>query len=186
MNYNSKSNKYKIPTKFMLKFLITIIITLTILILIKSSSSFKTSFYKYVFEYNFSFSKVNSLYEKYIGKSLPLKEIVETTEPVFNETITYTEKTKYQDGVSLTVTDNYLIPIQESGIIVYIGEKEGYNNVVIIQQVNGIDMWYGNIENVNVKLYDYVEKGTLLGECNKLLYLVYKKDGKVLNYEDYI
>ena len=80
---------------------------------------------------------------------------------------------------------NYLIPINESGIIVFIGEKEGYGNVVIVQRVDGVDEWYGNISNVNVKLYDYVKKGDLLGDTSDILYLVYKKDGNVLNYEEY-
>ncbi len=46
----------------------------------------------------------------------------------------------------------------ESGIVVYIGEKENYKQTVIVQQMNGVDVWYGNIKQANVKLYDYVEK----------------------------
>ena len=71
-------------------------------------------------------------------------------------------------------------------MVVFIGNKDNYGNVVIIEQVNGIDMWYGNINNLSVKLYDYVKKGATIGEVNDYLYLVYKKDGKYLNYEDYI
>ena len=53
--------------------------------------------------------------------------------------------------------------------------------------MNGIDAWYGNIDTTSIKLYDYVEKGSLLGEAkNKKLYLVFQKDGKFLNYQDYI
>ena len=40
--------------------------------------------------------------------------------------------------------------------------------------------------NTNYKLYDYVKKGDVLGTSNKNLYLVFKKDGKVLNYEKYL
>ena len=68
----------------------------------------------------------------------------------------------------------------------FIGPKEEYDNVIIIQRIDGIDEWYGNISNVNVKLYDYVKKGSLLGEVYDYLYLVYKKDGNVLNYEEYL
>ena len=36
-------------------------------------------------------------------------------------------------------------------------------------------------------LYDYIEKGKLLGEVKgKKLYMVFSKDGKYLNYKDYI
>ena len=50
-----------------------------------------------------------------------------------------------------------IVPIEESGIVVFIGEKEGYNNTVIIQRIDGIDEWYGNIENVNVNNVDEQE-----------------------------
>ena len=41
--------------------------------------------------------------------------------------------------------------------------------------------------NSNVKLYDYIEKGEILGDTlNNDLYLVYKKEGSTVNYEEYI
>lgn len=172
-------------TTILFKTLITVIITLVILILTKSNIKFKTIFYKNVYEKNISFASLNNLYNKYIG-SLDIFDKVVKTESVFSETLTYKSKEKYKDGVKLSVDSKYLIPINESGVVVYIGEKENYGNVVIIQRIDGVDEWYGNIDNVNVKLYDYVNKGTLLGEADKCLYLVYKKDGNVLNYEEYI
>ena len=77
------------------------------------------------------------------------------------------------------------MPAKDSGIIVFIGNKEDYGSSIIVQQVNGIDVLYGNIENTNYKLYDYVKKGDILGSANKYLYLLFKKDGKVLDYEKY-
>lgn len=169
---------------YLAKTMVTIIITLVILILMKSNSDFKSEFYKYVYDTNFSFTKISNLYNKYFGNLISLNDNSE--EPVFNEKLVYENKGQYYDGVSLQVNKNYMVPIQESGLVVFIGEKENYGNVVIIQQVNGIDMWYGNIEQVNVNLYDYVEKGTLLGECSDNLYLVYKQNGEILDYEQYL
>lgn len=72
-------------------------------------------------------------------------------------------------------------------MVVYIGNKEKYGNTIIVQQVNGIDVWYSNIKTPSVKLYDYIEEGSLLGEVDKnTLFLIYKKDGKILKYEDYL
>lgn len=177
--------KNNIGTIFFIKLLVSIVITLIILIIIKSSSAFKNKFYEKVYGNNFSFAYLNKMYNKYIG-NLDIFDDVVKTEKVFDEKLTYKEKEKYKDGVKLKVDTNYLVPIEESGIVVFIGEKEDYGNTVIIQRIDGIDEWYGNIENVNVKLYDYVTKGSLLGESNEELFLVYKKDGKVLNYEEYI
>ena len=170
-------------TIFFMKLLITIIITLIILIIMKSSNSFKTTFYKEVYSTNISFAPLTKIYNKYIGNLDIFNNVI--TEAVFNEQLVYNTKENYLDGVKLEL-DNNLVPINESGIVVYIGEKEGYNNTIIIQRIDGVDEWYGGIINTDVKLYDYVEKGTLLGEVDKYLYLVYKKDGNILNYEEYL
>ena len=177
--------KIKVGTIFITKILITAIITLIILILIKSNNNFKNLFYKYVYGTNISFVDIKKIYNKYIGDIDFFEDII-NTESVFNEKLSYKTQEKYLDGVKLDVGIDYLVPSEESGIVVFIGNKEGYNNTIIIQRIDGIDEWYGNIENVNVKLYDYVKKGSLLGEASNSLYLVYKKDGNVLNYEEYI
>ena len=177
--------KNNIGTIFFIKLLISIVITLIILILIKSSSNFKNDFYKQVFSNNISFTKLKNVYNRYLGNFDIFDKVVKE-ETVFNEQLTYESSENYLDGVKLNIGSNYLVPINESGIVVFIGPKENYGNTVIIQRIDGIDEWYGNIENVNVKLYDYVSKGELFGDSNKSLYLVYKKDGKVLNYEKYL
>lgn len=174
-------------SKIFSKILVSIIMFLAISITVKLSPNSKEFIYKNVFEKNFSFASVNKLYNKYFGEVLPVKSIFkEETKPVFKENLVYSNKEKYLDGAKLSVTENYLIPVLESGMVVFIGEKEGYGNTVIIQQINGIDTWYGNVNTTNVKLYEYIEKGSLLGESSNDLYLVFKKDGEVLDYNEYI
>lgn len=185
-----KSTSIKVPTylnKYLSKFLIAMAFTLVTLIVLKGNKSLQPVFYKEVYDTNFSFATVNNLYEKYLGSPLPFKDFFKDIEPVFNEKLIFSETNKYIDGVKLTVEKNYLVANQLSGLVVFIGEKEGYGNTVVIQQVNGIDLWYSNVTDVSVKLYDYVEKGTLIGTTiDNYLYLVFKKDGTALNYEDYI
>lgn len=171
-------------TKFFLKLLISIVFTLVILILIKASSNFKTLFYKKVYSDNISFAYFNKVYNKYIG-NLDIFDNITITQPVFNEKLIYENKEEYKEGVKLKLQNN-LVPVSESGIVVFIGEKETFGNVVIIQRIDGIDQWYGGIINANVKLYDYVEKGTLLGEVNDYLYMSFKKNGEVIDYEKYL
>lgn len=167
---------------------ICIILILIVLIVIKINPSFKTHFYTYVYENNISFAQINKFYEKYAGSSFPFKDYFkDSTKPVFNEKLTYEEVEKYLDGVKLIVDTNYLIPALEDGLVIFLGEKEGYGNTLIISQSNGIDVWYSNIENVAVSLYDYVEKGGLIGNSkDNSFYLVFKKDGQILDYEEYI
>lgn len=192
--YNSKIQKINFKKKylksFLYKFLVSMVLVLGVLIVTKTNNEYKSVIKQNVYEKNLNFAKINTLYTKYLGPILPFKDLklfkseVKTT---FNEELQYLEINKYNDGIKLTVEENYLVPIQESGMVVFTGVKEGYGNIVIIQQTNGVDLWYGNLNTINVNLYDYVEKGKLLGEvAGNELYLVYQKDGKYVDYKEYI
>lgn len=134
---------------------------------------------------NMSFTKISNLYNKYFGHIVPIKEIKTDTKTVFKENLSYTEMKDYKDGYELTVTSNYLVPIIHSGIVVFIGEKDDYGNTVIIQGIDEVDYWYGNVDNLNVGLYDYVQEGSMLGSAvgNKM-YLVFQKSGEYLGYDE--
>ena len=189
---NKKRKKVTIikkSSRILNRFLLTIIITLITLISLKSNSKLRTVFYEKVYNKSFSFATINKLFKDKFGSPIPFSDVIEKkeTKEVFNEKLAYKEKSKYLDGVKLTVSKNYLVPTLENGIIVFIGEKEDYGNTVIIEQVDGIDVWYSNINVSNVKLYDYLDKGSFIGEVkDNNLYMVFKKEGKVLNYENYI
>lgn len=179
----TSNNSFK---KIILRILVTTIIALILLISFKMNSGFKKTFYHYVYEENFPFSVVKNFLQDKFGTSLTFDKLV-TEEEVFNEKLSYKDKSLYHDGVKLTVSSEYMIPSFESGIVVYIGQKENYKQVVIVQQMNGVDVWYGNIKQANVKLYDYVEKGSLIGQAdNKTLYLVFQKEGKFIDYQNYL
>ncbi len=169
-----------------LKFIILIILTIATIFILKFNSEFKISFYKYVYEDNISFAKINNWYKSKFGSNLPFSDYFDETLPVFNEKLSYSEANKYKDGVSLSVGYDYLVPALDSGIVIFIGEKEGYGNTVIVQQENGIDVWYSNLKEVNLKLYDYIKDGSLIGNVDENLYLVFIKDGEVVDYQEYI
>lgn len=181
----SVTKKKKKIYHYCVKICITVIITLSLLIALKSNQEFETLFYQKVYEDNIPFSKINDVYKKYFGTSIPFSGVISNeTQSVFKEDLKYLKKEQYEEGVKLTVENNYLVPILDSGMVVFVGEKENYGLTAIIQQIDGVDVWYSNLGSVNVKLYDYVEKGSLLGEVKEdTLILIFKKDGKVLNYE---
>lgn len=174
--------------KYVYKIVFLIIITLVVLISLKSNQNFRTSFYKYVYTENISFASINNWYTTKFGSPLPFSDFINynDTIPVFNETIRYKEANKYKDGVALTVDYQYLIPSLDSGIVIFVGEKEGYGKTVIVQQENGVDVWYSNVNEINVKLYDYIKKGSLIGSVDKTLYLVFIKNGDIVDYKEYI
>lgn len=164
--------------------LLATLLLLGVLIAVKSNQKAKEFIYRNVYQKNLKFAEVSTWYNKHFGKILPIKN---TTESVFKEDLVYQSANLYKDGVELKVAKQYMVPVLESGIIVFIGEKEGYGQTIIVQQVNGVDVWYGNISTLELSLYDYVEKGTLLGESKEdKLYLVFQKDGKFVDYKEYL
>lgn len=168
-----------------LKILVVIVILLSLTIIYKSDSTLKDNISKYIFEENISFTKMKKLYDKYLGGILPVKKNNKVTE-VFNEKLNYSSYSVYHDGIKLSVGENYLVPSIEEGMVVFIGNKDNYGNTIIIENLDGIHYWYGNIANSSLKLYDYVEKGYFIGEANSDLYMVFSKDGNYLDYEEYI
>ena len=167
--------------------MLAIIIFLILAIASKSNQHYKDIIMTNIYEKNISFVKIKNLFKKYLGGITPLEKAIDNTTPVFNEKLSYTESSKYHDGVKLTVDNNYLVPTINEGMVIFVGEKENYGNVIIIEGIDGINIWYGNMETTTIKLYDYIDKGNYLGTTkDNTLYLVYEKDGNILNYEEYL
>ena len=165
--------------------LIVVIVFFVVAIVYKSDNVLRDSISNYFIKEDISFAKINKIYDKYLGGLLPVKKKDNIIE-VFDEKLSFADSSIYHDGVKLSVEKNYLVPILEEGMVVFMGEKENYGNTIIIENLDGIYYWYGNITNSSLKLYDYVEKGSLLGEVNNEFYMVFSKDGNYLNYEEFI
>jgi len=186
-NVKVKRTLKKSVKDFISRTMITVILFLAALILVRENKEFKKIIIDNVYNSSFQFTEAKKIYEKYFGKVLSIDKIAPPEESVFNEKIAYKKSNVYKDGVELEVEEEYLIPALESGIVVFMGEKKDYGTTVIIQQIDGVDVWYSNIEAKDIKMYDYVKKGTLIGQTkSKKLYLVFQKEGKYLNYKEYI
>lgn len=185
-NKKEKNKKKNFLMSFFNKILVCIILVIICLIMMKTNSNFKEFVSEKIFKDNISFAYLNNLYNKYFGSILPSYKNSDT-DVVFNEKLEYFEYNKYLDGYKLSVTTSYLVPIIESGIVVYIGNIDNYGESVIIEGIDGVDIWYSNLENISVKLYDYVNSGDYLGEVKgEDLYLVFEKNQEYLKFEDYI
>jgi stage IV sporulation protein FA len=191
-NYTSGEKKEELPKNIkylkglISRILITIIFVLGSIIYTNINSDNKKLYKKYVLENSLSFTKINNLYNDLFGEIDFIKKNKENSKPVFNN-ISYTNIENYKNGVKLNVSPNETISVITSGIVVYIGEKEGLGNTIIIQGNDGVDIWYSNLTDTNIKVYDYIESGTILGTSNSNeVYLTLLKDGKYMNYEEYI
>ena len=170
-----------------LRTMVVIVLFLIMAIMSKANNTYKDLIVTNLYEKNISFTKIKKLYDKYLGGITPLDKLIDQEITVFNEELSYENVSKYHDGAKLEVNKNYLVPVLEEGMVIYIGEKENYGNVIIVEDINGLNIWYGNMETTTAKLYDYVNKSTYLGTTkDNILYLVYQKDGQFLNYEEYL
>lgn len=184
-NFKKKKDNTKKNNKtFITKFLISIIFFLISIIITNKSDKLMSVYREYVYKESIPFTKVKSWYEDLFGSILPKEN---NTKLVMSEGKLLPKSiNNYLDGEVLKLENNTLINTLTSGVVVYMGQKEGYGNTIIIQGIDGVDIWYGNIDKSNIKLYDYIEKNTLLGETiSDQLYLVIKKDNEYIKYEDY-
>lgn len=161
--------------------LCSIILFLLISVFVNYSNKNLLTFKRYAYDKNLKFTKITKLYNKYFGNVL--KEVKET--PVSDMKITYKESSAYKDGAKLSEVG--AVYPYKSGIVVFVGDKDEYGNTIIIQGMDGVDYWYSNVSDVNVKLYDYVSSSTIIGNAkDNILYVVFMRDGKPLDYEEYI
>ncbi len=164
-------------SKYITKYLIMIIIVLSSLIYTSLSDKNLNTFKKYVFENHFNFAKFNSFYKKI--------SVINNDAVLVSQNNDLTSYESYKEGTLFHVSSNYPVRAITPGIVIYIGPKEEFENVIIIQGSNGFDIWYASLENISVQMYDYVELDTILGEVNNKLYMLISKDEKYYSYEEY-
>ena len=171
--------------KIIYKVLFVVIIVLFGTLIVNKSSSIKDIVYDNVYINYLNFSHLKNIYNTYLGDLIPFQNTIKD-EAVFNEKLKYRDKSIYNNGVKLDLSNN-IVPILDSGIVIFIGNKDGLNKTVIIENSDGVEEWYGNLDNINVNLYDYVKKNDILGDTiNNTLYLEFKKDNKSIDYNKFL
>ena len=176
---NKKDSKANNIFKKILSKLFTIVIfTMIVITLSNTSPKFKSFIVDKVLNSTIDFSFVNKLSNKVTN----VFKTSNNTLPVVKEE--NNRKERYKDGIKYIVNKGASVNIKDSGRVTYIGNKDGYNNTVIIQQSNGYYAWYGNIKE-EVKLYDYVESGSKIGSSlTNEYYYVLLKDNKPVNLNE--
>lgn len=96
-------------------------------------------------------------------------------------------------GIWVESTNVLPIEVISEGWVVFIGEKEGLGDVIIIDHGNGEESWYGHLEDIQVQLHEWVSQGDVIGttkvetEANQnLFYFAMKKDSVFIDPLDVI
>ena len=186
-----KDNKKKLVLKknvklFITRVMLVLVIYISSLILIKSDDFYKDIIRTNVYEDSFDFYVFRNYYDKYLSNVDILDKLI-VEERVFSEDLLYSSNNTFLNGVSLDVTTDYMVPSIESGIVIFIGDIEGYGSSVIIEGIDGVDISYSNIEVSGINLYDYINKGDVVGITkDKELRLIFQKDGEYLDYKNFV
>lgn len=184
---DNKNTLSKFLFTILIKSLIVVLLFLSSMIFIRQNDKSKKIFKEKVYNNSLSFAKIYNLYSKYLGDALPFKDTIkDDTKKVSNEKITYSSIKKEGDDYLLVVPSNYTLQSIKSGIVIEVKKDDKYKNIVKIQDKSGVNITYKNLNEVEVKLYDYVEKGEILGSTSDKLYINFEKDGKYLSYEKYL
>ena len=134
---------------------------------------------------DFPYNKIKTIYNKYLGDVMPVMNISSNEQPVFYEKIEYSSIDAHDDFIVLTVENNYLVPAFYDGVVVFVGNKDKYKDLVIVNSKD-VYIYYFNI-NAKVEVYDEIKKGEYVGFTkDDKLYLSFTKNNKVLDYKEFI
>ncbi len=176
----------KIVKNYLIKILISLILFLSFLIGIKKSDQFKKDIYASVYNKSMFFAGINKWYNETFGSILPVSNVFESDVMVFDDKLSYKSINKYKDGYLLEL-NNSVVPFIKDGIVVYIGNKEGYGKTIVVQSDDKTEIWYSNINYNNIDIYDYVKKNDYVGEAiDNNLILVFQRNGDYLDYKEFI
>jgi stage IV sporulation protein FA len=185
LSLNNKKNTHisKYINNLFTRTLLSVILVLICAIFIEYSDNNLLFFKNKLFNDTFSFTKINELYTKYFGNIIADNTLAT---PVFNDNTLYSNITELDNSYKVELNTNTM-SFLESGIVVFIGEKDNLGKTVIVQGIDGVDIWYSNISSCNLTIYDYIKKDDILGEVNdNEVILTFMEDGNYINYEKYL
>ena len=164
-NNKKETSSRSIFKSFMSKLFTIVIFTMLVIIISNYSPKFRDFITNKVLNSTIDFSFIN----KFMNRTTDVFK-KEETKKVFKEE---TKHEKYKDGIKIFTENDTLVSSICGGIVVYVGDKDDYGNSVIIQGNDGVDYLYGNLHNLNINLYDYIENDTLIGSTrDNYMYLV--------------
>jgi stage IV sporulation protein FA len=124
---------------------------------------------------DFKFTAVSEWYEGKFGKPLALlpfseedktgkKATVEKPNfsvPAMGKILENFEKNG--QGIMIETSKGAAVQAINGGNVSFAGVKEGLGKTVIVQHSDSTETWYGNLDEIKVKLWEYIEKRTVVG-----------------------
>ncbi|MED4530865.1 M23 family metallopeptidase [Metabacillus fastidiosus] len=127
----------------------------------------------YALEEEFQFAIVAKWYREQFGNPTALfnqtDQKAEKSEKVTNELAVpasgrITESFKDNGQGIIVETNSPVVKPMNEGMVYEVAEKPNTGLTIMIKHADGTKSWYGDLDEVNVSLYDYVEKDQALGK----------------------
>jgi len=161
---------------FLFKILASTILVFLVAIIFRNGDSRLEPFRQFVtvnMEKDFQFATVSKWYEDQFGKPLALlpftgndsntvsEEVPQYALPVSGKIL----EDFGENGQKVTIETPKGTPVtaMNGGMVEYAGVKEGFGKTVIVQHADKSETWYGNLDEITVNLYEYIEKGKEIG-----------------------
>ncbi|WP_342780609.1 M23 family metallopeptidase [Bacillus rubiinfantis] len=165
---------------FFFKILASILLFLVTAIMFRSDLPVLEPAKKFVvqtMDKEFKFAVVSQWYEEKFGKPLALlpftedkqadkeEEVQRGAVPVTGRLLENFEK----NGQGIMIETGKGAPVQSinDGFVHFAGVKEGLGKTVVVQHGDGSETWYGNLDSIKVKLYQYIENRTVVGTVSE-------------------
>jgi stage IV sporulation protein FA len=163
---------------FIFKMLASACLVLIVAIVFRSPAEKAETVQNYIkqsMEQEFQFAAVAGWYEKQFGKPLALLPSQKTDETVDQD---LAEDSQYALPASGKILEDFGangqrimietgkgagVEAMDEGLVHFVGMKDGFGKTVIIQHADKSETWYGNLNGIDVTLYEYISKGTKVG-----------------------
>ncbi|MDZ5470821.1 M23 family metallopeptidase (plasmid) [Bacillus sp. 31A1R] len=165
---------------FLFKVLASACLFLVIAIIFRNEGESLNSVRNFVtssMEKDFQFAAISDWYEDQFGKPLALlpftKDKEAEEEPQLTQQYALPASGKIleefgSNGQRITIETAKGSPVEamNEGFVRFTGSKEGFGKTVIVQHADKSETWYGNLDSIDVTLYEFIEKGNSVGKAS--------------------
>lgn len=165
---------------FLFKVLASACLVLIVAILFRSPSDEADKVQHYIKQtmgQEFQFAAVSDWYVRQFGKPLAL---LPAKNPNEDSVDGLSEENEYALPASGKILEDFgdngqritietgkgaAVEAMNEGLVHFVGMKEGFGKTVIVQHADKSETWYGNLNGIDVNLYEYISKGTKVGSA---------------------
>ncbi|WP_134700028.1 M23 family metallopeptidase [Ammoniphilus sp. YIM 78166] len=181
-----------VSSRFMLKALISLFLLSFTFLLYKTNipySSAAKDFVGQVMTREYNFQGMIGMVEKYAGgppSILPSfgQQAKGQPQPVWNQVspkkllapVTGTISAPFfldGRGIQIEAPAGSEVKAVDQGWVIFVGEKEGIGQTIIVQHENQMQAWYGSLDQIEVTVQDWVQPGQAIGKS---------KDGRTVYF----